>query len=327
MKPIGKYKIIAALCVLFLSSDLVKSLVAVQVYAGPANTGISLQTFYDQLAPYGQWVDYPNYGYVFIPSVAPGFMPYSTAGHWVYNEQYGWTWASDYPWGWATFHYGRWNYDANYGWFWIPDLNWGPAWVAWRSCEGYYGWAPLPWGCNINTGFDGDCGVAAEHWCFVPQEHICELNLGAYFVPRVHYWAFLQHSTIINRMDYDNHGRFGYFRGPDRTEVERYVNHPVNIVAVDQYRHPDNNFNRDDREHYDEHHEMNQERHDNEHHDMNQEGHDDGHHGMNQERHMDNEHQNMQTNQRHNEQNRMDHSPAPQRSVQINNVPRRGYYH
>jgi hypothetical protein len=241
---------------------------------------VTMQTFYDQLAPYGQWVNYGNYGYVFIPSVAPGFQPYQTNGHWVYNEQYGWTWASDYAWGWAAFHYGRWNYDMNYGWFWIPDLNWGPAWVAWRNCDGYYGWAPLPWGSNINVGFAGDFGIAPEHWCFVPQDHLCEINLFPFYIGRDHNRAFIDHSVIINRMDYDNGRHFGYFRGPDRVEVERYWHRPVTVVSVDNYRqvpayHHDDHVvvvnhddHRDGGDHHDDHHDDGQ-RHDNggDHHD------------------------------------------------------------
>ena len=41
---------------------------------------VSFQIFYDQLSPYGQWVDYPNYGYVWIPDAGSGFVPYSTGG-------------------------------------------------------------------------------------------------------------------------------------------------------------------------------------------------------------------------------------------------------
>jgi len=245
---------------------------------------VTMQTFYDQLAPYGQWVNWPNYGYVFIPSVAPGFAPYSTSGHWVYDDSYGWTWASDYPWGWATFHYGRWNYDASYGWFWIPDLNWGPAWVAWRSCDGYYGWAPLPWGVSINVGFGGNYNIAAEHWCFVPREHICEVNLGGFFIPRVHNYAFIQHSYIIDRMDYDNGRHFGYYKGPDRIEVEGYTHHPVAVVAADRYRyapvrntvaaHRDEQIQRHDDPHYNQ---QNEQRHDNNRDGRNEQRHDDNH--------------------------------------------------
>jgi len=318
MKTLKKYLVLAVLFFSIVSAQNVKA-------QGPApDGGITLQTFYDQLAPYGQWVNYPNLGYVFIPSVAPGFTPYSTAGHWTYSDQYGWTWASDYPWGWAAFHYGRWNFDANYGWFWIPDLNWGPAWVAWRNCEGYYGWAPMPWGCNINVGFDGDCGIPAERWCFVPQEHLCEFNLGAFFVPRVHYRAFLDHSTIINRMDYDNGHHFGYFRGPDRVEVERYTHHPVTVVTVNAYRRPDNynaNYERHD-DHVvnnvvvrqDEHANMQAQRQDN--------------HANEQVQRQDNRAPSqMQNNHGNMGGGQVAHqNAAPQRAVEINNVPQRGHH-
>jgi hypothetical protein len=276
-----------------------------QVPADPQQAPVTLQTFYDQLAPYGQWVNWPQYGgYVFIPSVAPGFMPYSTSGHWVYSDAYGWTWASDYAWGWAAFHYGRWNYDPSYGWFWIPDLNWGPAWVTWRSCEGYYGWAPLPWGINVSVGFGGDYGIAPEHWCFVPQEHICELNLFSWFAPRVHYRDFIAHSTVIGRIDYDHGRHFGYFKGPDRVEVEHYINHPVVVTNVNVYRGPY-------RPGSDVHHDVVV------HDDHRDIVHNDDHHDV--QRHDD-----------HPVQSNAGSHFAPQRAVEINNVPQRsgaGNYH
>src|SRR5579871_6295154 len=71
---------------------------------------VTYQTFYDELSPYGQWIDYPEYGYVWMPNVGPGFKPYATNGQWVYTED-GWTWSSGYNWGWAAFHYGRWFMD------------------------------------------------------------------------------------------------------------------------------------------------------------------------------------------------------------------------
>jgi hypothetical protein len=74
------------------------------------NAGVSFQMFYDQLSPYGQWVNDPNYGYVWIPDVGPNFQPYATNGYWTMTD-YGNTWVSDYEWGWAPFHYGRWLYD------------------------------------------------------------------------------------------------------------------------------------------------------------------------------------------------------------------------
>src|ERR1044071_4342023 len=96
---------------------------------------VSFQVFYDQLSPYGTWVNYQNYGYVWIPTDVPtGFRPYSTAGHWVYTDD-GWTWVSDYTWGWAPFHYGNWFFDQTYGWMWVPDYEWAPAWVTWGEYE------------------------------------------------------------------------------------------------------------------------------------------------------------------------------------------------
>ncbi|MBS1975097.1 MAG: hypothetical protein JST13_12150, partial [Bacteroidetes bacterium] len=108
----------------------------------PVQEEVSYQTFYDDLSPYGQWVSYPGYGYVWAPNVGYGFKPYSTNGHWVYSDA-GWVWASDYNWGWAPFHYGRWFFDNNYGWMWVPGYEWAPAWVSWRQNNDYYGWAPL----------------------------------------------------------------------------------------------------------------------------------------------------------------------------------------
>ena len=85
----------------------------------PPPQELSYQSFYDELAPYGRWIDYPGYGFVWMPNVDPYFKPYASNGHWVYSDM-GWTWASDYSWGWATFHYGRWFNDPAYGWMWVP---------------------------------------------------------------------------------------------------------------------------------------------------------------------------------------------------------------
>ncbi|MDB5282337.1 MAG: hypothetical protein JWO06_1412 [Bacteroidota bacterium] len=94
------------------------------------------QTFYDQLSPYGSWVNDPTYGYMWVPTQEAGFSPYMSNGHWI-NSEYGWTWVSDYDWGWAPFHYGRWHYGDGYGWMWAPGYDWAPAWVTWGDYGGY----------------------------------------------------------------------------------------------------------------------------------------------------------------------------------------------
>src|SRR6516165_7140669 len=104
-------KIYGALIAIILSAGLV----SITPQRSVAQVSVSFQAFYDQLSPYGRWVNYPRYGYVWVPTdVAFGFRPYATAGHWVYTPE-GWTWVSDYPWGWAAFHYGNWFYDNSYG--------------------------------------------------------------------------------------------------------------------------------------------------------------------------------------------------------------------
>ena len=104
------------------------------------------EDFREALSPYGEWVQSPQYGQVWVPSqsvVGTDFTPYYTGGRWTYTD-YGWTWTSEHSWGWAPFHYGRWTVLPGYGWIWVPGRIWGPAWVHWRSGGGYVGWAPLP---------------------------------------------------------------------------------------------------------------------------------------------------------------------------------------
>ena len=134
------------------------------VTAPPPNDGVSYQTFYDELSPYGHWINNPDYGYVWMPDTDPGFLPYATNGHWVYSDE-GWTWASDYAWGWAAFHYGRWFYEDGYGWMWVPGHEWAPAWVSWRRGDDVYGWAPLSPDVNAGASFS-NYNPPANYWCF-----------------------------------------------------------------------------------------------------------------------------------------------------------------
>src|SRR4030042_6811614 len=79
---------------------------------------------YEYLSPFGNWVNYPPYGYVWMPRhMRTGWGPH-TAGRWVWTD-YGWTWVSSFEWGWGPFHYGRWGWDRGLGWFWVPAPVWG----------------------------------------------------------------------------------------------------------------------------------------------------------------------------------------------------------
>src|SRR6478736_2420831 len=46
---------------------------------------ISYQNFYDELNPYGEWINNPEYGYVWSPHIQ-NFRPYNTDGHWVWTD-------------------------------------------------------------------------------------------------------------------------------------------------------------------------------------------------------------------------------------------------
>jgi hypothetical protein len=108
-------------------------------------TEVTVNTFYDSLSAYGSWVEVPEYGWCWQPSVAAvniNWQPYADNGAWLWTDS-GWYWNSYYSWGWAPFHYGRWH-RARFGWCWVPDTYWAPAWVTWRSSDSYCGWAPLP---------------------------------------------------------------------------------------------------------------------------------------------------------------------------------------
>lgn len=196
---------------------------------------VSLQTFYDELSPYGSWIQDPQYGYVWRPDVDQGdFRPYYTNGRWVMTE-YGNTWVSDYNWGWAPFHYGRWIYNSYNEWVWIPDTTWGPAWVSWRSGGGYYGWAPLSPGININISFGGGYHIPNSWWCFVPQSNI--------YYDRFPRYRSYNNVTIINNTTIINNvyrgGRNTYYTGPGRDDIRRATNRDVRVYSINRTNRSD----------------------------------------------------------------------------------------
>jgi hypothetical protein len=60
---------------------------------------ISFGFFYHRLSPYGRWVHFHPYGWVWYPlRVRRHWQPYCDDGYWAYTE-YGYTWVSYYDWG------------------------------------------------------------------------------------------------------------------------------------------------------------------------------------------------------------------------------------
>lgn len=214
-----------ALAIMFF---LTSSFTGTAQYRGGAN--ISFQNFYDDLSPYGRWMQYPDYGYVWMPNVDRDFRPYSTNGRWLWNDDYEWMWASDYDWGWATFHYGRWFYDSYYGWMWVPGYDWSPAWVAWRDGGDYYGWAPLQPGINININFSlGRYNPPMDYWIFAPRRYIYSHNIFDFCMPRSRNNYIFSQTTIINNYNY---GRNIFRTGPDRRDAERHIGGRINSVNI-----------------------------------------------------------------------------------------------
>lgn len=173
---------------------------------GPRSFEIGLEVFYDELAPYGEWVRVDEYGWVWAPADIPfGWRPY-THGRWVYAHDYGWTWVSDFEWGWACFHYGRWDFHPRYGWIWIPDTEWAPAWVAWRAGDGYVGWAPLPprarWRADIGLDFGGidiDVSLEPAAWSFVEERMLFEPRIDRYVVLPARNVTFVRRTRNVTR--------------------------------------------------------------------------------------------------------------------------------
>lgn len=196
---------------------------------------VSIQTFYDELEPYGQWIDDPELGYVWAPDAGPDFKPYATNGHWAATE-FGNTWVSDYDWGWAAFHYGRWRFANDYGWEWIPGTEWGPAWVNWRTGGDYYGWAPLGPGINIDLSFGANYYQPDNYWVFAPRRYVYEPNIYRYYLPANRNVNIIHNTTIINNVYVNNSRR--YIAGPRPDDVRRYTNTPVNIYNINDSRRP-----------------------------------------------------------------------------------------
>jgi len=181
---------------------------------------VSFQVFYDELSPYGQWIDYPNYGYAWIPDAGSDFVPYSSGGHWILTD-YGWTWVSDYSWGWAPFHYGRWGYDNSYGWLWIPGYEWGPSWVSWRRADGYYGWRPLEPGVSIDVSFGREYNTHNDHWMFVRDRDFDRSDVNHYYIDRNERERVIRNSTVINEKHVDKSRNTTYVYGPTTDEVQK----------------------------------------------------------------------------------------------------------
>src|ERR1035437_6833425 len=200
-------------------------------------SNVSFQLFYDQLSPYGQWIEYSDYGYVWVPDAGSNFVPYSTNGHWILTDD-GWAWDSDYNWGWAAFHYGRWSFSDSFGWFWVPDNEWGPAWVIWREAEGYYGWSPMEPGVSVAMSFGGTYNSHNDHWIFVNNRDIERTDINIYYVNRTDHDRIMRNSTVIQNTYIDNSRHSTYVTGPSRSQVQQVTGRTITPVIIKENNKP-----------------------------------------------------------------------------------------
>src|SRR6202795_4152519 len=125
----------------------------------------------EDLDVYGRWVNVPDYGHVWSPTVAGTWSPYRV-GRWVWEPYWGWTWVSHEPWGWAPYHYGRW-FLYGKSWMWWPGpvdgggnyrREWAPAYVSFFGFGGHrgvfvgfgsVGWLPLGPGDSFYPWYGG----------------------------------------------------------------------------------------------------------------------------------------------------------------------------
>jgi len=163
--------------------------------------------YYNYLEPYGLWVSYSPYGYVWVPrDIDYGWRPYSL-GHWVYTD-YGWTWIAGERWGWLVHHYGRWGWDDRLGWYWVPGTVWGPSWVAWRWGDLYIGWAPIPPGYDFDPAFGfrrRDFDIPGRHWNFVRGQEFMDSRLDRWILPRERNAAILNSTHIDMNIHVNDH--------------------------------------------------------------------------------------------------------------------------
>ena len=181
---------------------------------------ISINIFFDKLAPQGVWVSHPQYNYVFCPRVAADWRPY-TRGHWVYLRHYGWYFASDEPFAWAVYHYGRWFADQRLGWCWVPGTVFAGAWVSWRRGADYVGWSPLP---PVHKGYAVAADVPSAEpprsdWVFVPAPRFLEPDLSV--------------SIVIGERQPEIFQRTQY-AGPVTVENNIVVNTVIDLASVEK---------------------------------------------------------------------------------------------
>jgi len=200
-----------------------------------ASAQVTVGFFYDTLSPYGEWVNDPDYGYVWHPTnVDDNWAPY-TDGYWAYTDA-GWTWVSYEDYGGVVYHYGRWAHIHDEGWVWVPGEVWAPAWVSWRSNDDYVGWAPLPpeahWHSGIGFGFGVDAAfdIGPGFYSFVGVRDFGAPALGAVIVNREQNVTIINNTTNITNITTNNGTVYG--GGPNYAALSARTGRPIPVLHL-----------------------------------------------------------------------------------------------
>jgi hypothetical protein len=194
-----------------------------------ASVGFSL--FFEEMAPYGEWVTVADYGEVWCPRhVESGWQPYLN-GRWYYTD-YGWTWFSFDPWGGDPYHYGTWVFEADWGWVWVPGTIWAPAWVTWCDEGGYIGWAPVPPSFSIGlVGYSGPAIVdPPRSYVFVPTRSFVVADVRTVRVDPAQNVSLVSRGRRITSFAVSNHVvRTG---GPQVSRIQKVAGTRVRTVSL-----------------------------------------------------------------------------------------------
>ena len=218
------------------------ALVLPAIRQAEARVDVSIDFFYDNIGPDGNWVEVADYGYCWQPSVAVSnshWRPYSD-GYWAYTDV-GWTWVSYEDFGWATYHYGRWTRLRDRGWFWVPGREWGPAWVSWRTGGDYVGWAPLPPRGRGEVDYDDrpisgqvdvEFDIGPDYYNFVDVRYIGEPVLRERIVQPSLNITYISNTVNVTNITYTN--SVVYNHGPDYDTLSRYSTRPIRRMTLER---------------------------------------------------------------------------------------------
>ncbi len=204
-----------------------------------AESEVSFEFFYDNLSPYGDWVEVGDYGTCFRPrDVDADWSPY-TDGYWSYTDA-GWTWISYEDFGDITYHYGRWVRTDDVGWCWVPDYEWGPAWVSWRKSDDHVGWAPLPpearWRSSVgfSVWVDDQYDIGPTYYNYCPTVDFGAPVIRAVCVSRSRAIGLFGLSVNITNISYNSYNRHVFCGGPDYGYISRYSRRQVPALKLVQ---------------------------------------------------------------------------------------------